>query len=333
MARGRWLLVPCMLLGSAAVEAAPDPVAAVRLRYERDASAGRCPDEATLRAAVAGRVGFAPFDESAERVIACRVQKVGRVLRARIHVADRDEQPGSVRELVSLQDDCQELAEAITLALGIAIDPLTTAASPAVAPTEKGKEKPATDEPPRPRAEAGAAAVVTTSASPAHPRAFTLRLGARGDAAVGLGPGLAYGAALTLGLERRALSAGMELRVLAPSSATVGRGTLSVWQWSILLVPCVRRGGVAGCLVGSAGMMYGRAEGFASNGRASGPTLAAGGRAAWAQPLLGEHLQLAVTLDVVAAVTRTRFTVGDSAAWRPAPVGACLGIGMQGAFF
>jgi hypothetical protein len=117
-------------------------------------------------------------------------------------------------------------------------------------------------------------------------------VGARADAAAGLDPGLAYGATVYLTLERRELSVGLEFRVLAPSSLDVGRGSLRVWQWALLLAPCAHGGGFLGCLVGSAGMVYGRGQGFAINDQSSSPTAAAGARAGWEYPLFGEQLRL-----------------------------------------
>ena len=80
-------------------------------------------------------------------------------------------------------------------------------------------------------------------------------------------------------------------------------------------------------------MVYGRGQGFAINDQTSSPTAAAGLRAGWEYPLFGEQLRLAVTLDVLAALTRTHFTLGGSEAWTTEPLGAALGIGAQSVFF
>ena len=164
-------------------------------------------------------------------------------------------------------------------------------------------------------------------------RSLQLRVGVRGDTAAGLDPGLAYGGALHLGLQRRQLSAGLEFLVLAPSSVAVGRGSLRVWQWAVRLAPCAHRSGFLACLVGSAGMVYGRGEGYAINEQSSSPSAAAGLRGGWEYPLLGDKLRLTVILDVLAALTRTHFALGGSDAWTTRPVGAALGVGAQSVFF
>jgi len=332
MMLGRWVMVVPMVVAGTAVAAddSPRPATSARLVYERDASAETCPDEAALRAAVSKRVGFDPFDEAAPRVISCRVEKIRQALRARIDIEDGAGQPANARELVSKQADCQELAEAIALTLSIAINPLTLAAptSPEPAPAPAPRSGP-----PLAATPASPPPAVSALLVPAPSRSLRLRLGARADAAAGLDPGLAYGATVYLGLERRELSAGLEFRVLAPSSLEVGRGSLRVWQWALLLAPCAHGGGFLGCLVGSAGMVYGRGQGFAINDQSSSPTAAAGARAGWEYPLFGEQLRLAVTLDVLAALTRTHFTLGGADAWTMPPVGATLGVGAQGVFF
>jgi hypothetical protein len=310
---------------AAVAEGSSGGATSVRLVYELESSAGSCPDEATLRAAVVRRVGFDPFDEAAARVISCRVQRTGRLLRARIDIGDGTGQPGSGRELFSSQGDCRELAEATALALSIAIKPWTVAArtSPETGP------KPAESTP-----RVARPATLAVASRPTAPfRERVLYLGLRAQMATGLQPGFAYGGTLSLALRRRWLSAGLELRVLAPSSIDVGAGTLHVWQWATVVAPCAHGGGFAACLFGSAGMMVGRGEGFAISTRSSSPSAAAGVGGAWEHALSGERLRLFVALDWMASLTRIHFTLGGMDAWTSPPVAVSLGAGVQGAFF
>jgi hypothetical protein len=332
MRLGRFVLAFHMLVVSraAAADPLPRPVTSARLVYTRDASAETCPDEAALRAAVRERVGFDPFDAAATRVISCRIEKIRHMLRARIDVVDGTGQPANARELVSKHADCQELAEAVALTLTIAINPLILAerTSPERLPAPTSAVAPMS-----PAHLAPVSPAVSVPLATAPPRSFHLRVGARADTAAGLDPGLAYGGTLHLGIQRRQLSAGLEFRVLAPSSLAMGRGSIHVWQWAVLLAPCAHRGGFLACLVGSAGMVHGRGEGYAVNEQSSSPTAAAGLRGGWEYPLLGDRLRLAVTLDVLAAMTRTHFSLGGADAWTTQPVGAALGVGAQSALF
>jgi len=357
MTSGRFAIVVGLVWGgtAAAADDSHHDLTSVRLLYQRDASAPRCPDEATLRAAVAKRVGFDPFEEMARRFISCRVYRTGRALRARIEVGDSSDEPPTARELVSQQADCQELAEAIELALTIAVDPLSVAeptrvepapatAPPAATPSDMGARgkpvqpasptvAPPTVAPPIVAPPTVALPTVTATPSPPRRRAFEMRLGVRAQAAAGLDPGMGYAGTIHLGLKRAWLSTGLELRVLAPSSLEVGRGSLRVWQWAILLAPCAHRGAWAACLLGSAGMIYGRSEGLAINGQSSSASTAAGARGAWEYPLYRESLRFCATLDLAGALTRTHFTVAGTDAWATPPVGAVFGAGVHGVFF
>ncbi len=321
-------------------DGSPSGVAAsVRLRYELEPAAESCPDKSTLQTALTERLGFNPFDDRAARVISCRVQRIGRAFRAHIEVGQGARDAGPGRELVSMSGDCQELAQAIELALSIAIHPLLVAPRPSPDPPAE-----ATSDTSAAAAPVRSARPASSSLSPAPPtvvsappvsrsRNYELRWSVRADAAAGLDLGFSYGGTFSLGFRRGWLSGALELQFLAPSAVKVGPGSLHVWQWDVLLVPCGHRGGWAACLVGSAGMLYGRSEGFAVNGQSQSPFAAAGARGAWEHAIFGDWLRLAVSLDLLAALTRNHFRLGSSDTWTTPPVAASLGVGVQGAFF
>src|ERR1017187_5413769 len=340
---GRLAIAVCMLLSEAAAgaENLSSHSVSARLIYERGFGAASCPDEEELRAAVAKRVGFDAFDEAAERLLSCRVERVGRVLRARIDVGFGSNQQPAARELVSAQADCRELAEAVQLAFSIAINPLVVAAQAESAPSS---EPPPVENRPNPAlssklaesAHFAAAKPPPTIAAPrsaAQTPGLRLRLGADAAIPAGLDPGLAYAASLHTGLRRNRLSVSLEFRALAPSSFAVGRGSLHVWQWAALLAPCTHWGAFAACLVGSAGRIHGRGEGFVINEQSSSLSASAGARAAWEYPQHGQKLRLRLSLDLMVALTQPHFALGGVDAWAPPPVAAVLGVGMLGDFF
>lgn len=346
MSVGHWTLLLCMLVSQTAAHA-DNPSAStvsVRLVYQRAAGAESCPDEASLRAAVVQRVGFDPFDEAATRVISCRVERVGKVLRARVDAGVSADQQSSARELVSKQTDCRELADAIQLALSIAINPLIVAVheeSATPAETRPAENQPSEEIPsvkplePAPLPAPTVLPAATLAAPPpARPQsAFALRLGADAALAVGLNPGLAYAATMHAGLRRAWLSANLEGRVITPTARDVGRGSVRVWQWAVLFAPCAHRGGVSGCLLSSVGMTYGHGEGFAINEKSSSPSAFAGARAAWEYPNLGRKLRLRASLDLMAALTQVHFTLGGANAWTSPSLAALFGVGVLGDFF
>jgi len=334
-----WIAIAVgMSLGSSV--AAAGNVAAgeisVRLVYQRDPGAESCPDEEVLRAEVARRVGFNPFKEDANRVIICRIDRIGHGLRVRIEVENDVERPRSSRELVSKRADCQELSEALQVALSIAIHPVVYAVP--IDPEKEEEAAPAESKPvqredpkivpPLARDPAG-----TLVAAPPPQPDIELLVGAHGAVAAGLNPGLAYVATIDIGLTGRRYSTEADVRLVAPSSVAVGRGSLRIWQWSALLATCAHQGAFSACLLGSGGMIYGTGVGFAISEKSNSPQLSAGARGAVDYPFAGRRLRLHAAIDLTAALTRTHFTVGGIDAWVSPRAGAVLAIGLAGAFF
>jgi hypothetical protein len=338
MVLGRLAIAVCMLLGPG-VAAADDSTSgdvSARLVYQRDAGAESCADEAALRAEVARRVGFNPFKEDASRVIVCRVDRTVHGLRARIELGNDTDHLEAARELLSKRADCQELSEALLVALSIAINPLVSAAR--IDPEKEEETAPPESEP----AQRGDSAVVpplarepasiVVAAPPPRPGVEWL-VGADGAVAAGLNPGLAYAATIDIGLAGRRYSAEGDLRLAAPSSVAVGRGSLRVWQWAVLLAACAHRGVFSACLLGSGGMIYGAGQGFAISEKSQSPQVAAGARGAVEYPLAGRRLRLRAAVDLTAALTRTHFVVSGVDAWVSPPAAAVLALGLSGAFF
>jgi hypothetical protein len=345
------VVMACLLLGTAALAAdAGRDRPSTRLVYQRDAAAAACPDEARLRAEVARRVGSDPFDDGAAKTIVCRVAAVPRGLRASIEIGDAAG-PHAARELVSQRTDCQDLAEAIAVALSIAMHPVisppppvdlmaaptptpTPAAAPsALAPPTPAPPEPARSDPPAPVPVIAAAGTARATAPVSAEHAHELRVSLAGGLAAGWSPGLAYGGDLAVGWAGRRYSAELGLRMVAPSSLAVGRGSLAVWQWAVLVAPCAHGRYLAGCLLGSAGVVYGSSQGLAITESASSPSFTAGVRGAAEVPLTGQRLRLRLQLDLAAALTRTHFTVGDAPAWTTPRATAVLGLGLVGIFF
>ena len=115
----------------------PQPGAA-RLLVERLPGTESCPSDDELKDAVARRLGFDPFHPRATREIRCTVRRADGSFRARIEIGGSSvAAPATGRDLISRGDDCAELAEALELAVGIAINPLVIARSTATRPPPK----------------------------------------------------------------------------------------------------------------------------------------------------------------------------------------------------
>jgi hypothetical protein len=96
----RALLVVQVALASFTTAAAAAPGRTARLTYSRGAGAADCPDVEVIRAGVAARLGYEPFDDRGE-------------------------------------SDCLELASATELALSIAIDPSPAPARDRIRPLHR----------------------------------------------------------------------------------------------------------------------------------------------------------------------------------------------------
>src|SRR5580765_3144017 len=66
--------------------AAPPPARSAKLTYSRGAGASDCPDEDVIRAGVAARLGYEPFNDGAQLLVAATVSRTGHTLEARIQI-------------------------------------------------------------------------------------------------------------------------------------------------------------------------------------------------------------------------------------------------------
>src|SRR5205814_5483733 len=95
-----------------------------RLLYSRGVGAERCPDEATMRKAVAQRLGYDPFFPTAEKTIVSRIVRDRDELRGTVELVDNHGMVRGLRDFKVGADDCAELVAAMSLAISIAIDPM-----------------------------------------------------------------------------------------------------------------------------------------------------------------------------------------------------------------
>lgn len=186
-----------------------------RIVYQRGAGAERCPDEAVLRATVAARLGYDPFRDEDERTVRARVTRpMGGPFRADLELVDRDGASQGKRQLISQSGECDELFLAMTLAIGIAIDPLHDGAPPPSAPAP-ATVVPALPPPPIAPSAAPAAPAVRDRASESPARAtrgvrFVPWAAALGS--VGIVPGPSWGALIGVRGQWTAFSLGLEGR-------------------------------------------------------------------------------------------------------------------------
>jgi hypothetical protein len=110
------------------------------LAWVRDAGAGSCLDQRSLKIAVQNRLGREPFSDDAERTIEGNVSRSARSFKVTLRVRDASGAEHGERHLELETDDCSKLSEAVVLAVALTIDPN----APATAETRAAPEIPST---------------------------------------------------------------------------------------------------------------------------------------------------------------------------------------------
>jgi hypothetical protein len=158
------------------------------------------------------------------------------------------------------------------------------------------------------------------------PARTKIRAGAGAVGAVGLLPSTTVGAMLLGEVERGHLRVGMEGRVLAPVTVNGSSGVsarASTVQGA--LVPCLVKGVFGLCGVTALGMLSADGTGRTVRPRTdSSAYLTAGARASLDLPL--GFVDLRVSAELLAAVTRTGVIVGSETLWTNPPLTAALMI-------
>jgi len=320
------LIVPA-LLGARVVHATPTS----RLVYSRSGDADSCPDEQSLRRAVAARVGYDPFFAWATRTIVASLTRRNQAFVATVDLIDESGVSHGARELRA-DGECRELLDAVALAIAIAIDPQSLSrpssppspppSEPTVAPRSEILTAPATSVDTAP----GPPSLAASSDLPADSITFEASAGA--VASTGVAPGPSVGLALGAALRWRAFSLGLEGRIDAPASTTApGGGEVSSWLVLGAVTPCAHLGPVFGCAVVQAGSAQTSGAAVPDARSQSLPWWATGGRLGVLFRVSQDTL-LRVRTDVVANLDRMTLQLNGGDAWLAPPVAASLAVDM-----
>ncbi len=189
--------------------------ASFRWSFVRLAGAESCPGAESIAAGVRSRLGRDPFANDADRNIEGSVTREGQLWRAHLNVLDPEGTILGSRDLQSSEPDCSVLAEAVTLAVALVIDPRAAFAPPgaesaptvAAPPEAPPPVEPPPVEPPPVVTPVPAPAPAQAPPTPSGPVPAAPRLAAslRGTVALGLLPLAAFGveSAGELGLSAR----------------------------------------------------------------------------------------------------------------------------------
>ncbi len=347
------IATPCALvlastLAAAGAEAGERPRETARLVYTRAAAASACPDAAALQRAVAERLGYAPFTDTAETTIAVSITKGARGLVADVERRDRKGESLGSRRIEGEGEGCDELAGALALAMSIAVDPAAAMAIPGPAPDKPPVGEPPPDSPPANKAPPGGGPADKAppggpadkappggpadkppppgapgpEARPPTPLLFAAGAGILG--AAGAAPEVSFGLVLGVEVGRPSWSVGVEGRADLPASAGLaGGGAVSTALLQGKLLPCLRWSPVFACAALSAGALSGASSGVARPAHVTTPYVSAGLRGGADLPLTS-RLRLRGQLDLDAPLTRTTLRVDGAPVWTTPPLSGAL---------
>ncbi len=312
------------------------PAATARLVYTRGLGAEQCPDEGAVRDGIAERLGYEPFAADAPMTVSATLARTPGGLRAQVDIRDASGHLTRSRQLTSAANDCAELAEAKTLAISLAIDPLNVARPPAAPPSIVVSSSPQAVTPSPPPVSAPIARIEPRDAPPPRPSAerdpWIPRASLGALLALGSAPAPALGVAGAFGVRWRAVSINAEGRVDLPSSATFdGSARARTWLLLASFVPCVhqdmpRRGSWMLCGIGSVGSIQGSGAGVDVPLQDSSLYGAAGARIGYEAPATWV-VAPRIYGDLLATLTSTTVHLDGKSIWTTPTVSGVFGAG------
>lgn len=300
----RWLTVSAGLVATLASGAQLRPL---RLEYRVEPSSVACPDEATFRSAMAGRLGVDPFEVNASASLQVTIEPSSPGHRAEIALVD-EAGVKKTRQLNGTRPDCADLREALALSLSVAVEAFT-ASPPVVAPAPPPAVAPPPLAPPEP-------------ITPVLPFAAW-----GGGVALGMAPAAAGVLWLGGGVQRRSLSLALEGRVQFPSGIAVEGGRIDVASLSLELVPCVELTPLRVCALLSGGALRSWATHLDAARESVTPLAGLGGRLEISVRLFW-RLFFSGIAEVRGALAQTALRVGAREVWVTPPVGGVVGIAL-----
>lgn len=319
-----------LLIVTTSTRASASPTA--RLSYVRGPGAETCPDEDSMRRAVATRLGYDPFRVSAPITLSVSIRRTKETYAGEVKLVDEGGLERGARTFESRASECAEIAETIALSMSIAVDPQSALAPPK--PAEPAPKEPSVVEEPTPAPLPEPRPLPPpvpppTPAKPVESRAeplVALALGAHG--AAGIGPAPAFGLAGSGELRLSGASLGLGARVDVPSSATTSEGgRANVLFAGGEAVPCFRVSVAFGCGVLLLGGV--RAESFdVTTPRSSATFFAAAGARAGADVPLGRDFALRLAVDLLGHFTTYGLAVNGRSVFTSSSFSGKLGASL-----
>jgi hypothetical protein len=310
-----------------------------RLTYARGSGAEACPEEPTIRAAVAARLGYDPFFAAADKTIVARILRHREELRATVELVDDRGVVRGVREFKARAGQCDELVATMALAISIAIDPANAGivGPPPKAPANPPRSATASlDRPAPPRMQPAPPAPppeadVPEPADQPAPSSSELRAGVALIAALGTSPTLTAGLALNAGIRRGIWSINAEGRAELPGATDVGSGRVRTSLWAGALVPCVHFDPLLLCATAWLGSVRAQGVGFPTSRTDDAFYAATGLRLGFEVPMT-THWTFRPELDLLGTLFPVDLQVDGTTQWVAPELSALLRAGVMARF-
>jgi hypothetical protein len=269
-------------------------------------------------------VGYDPFFAWAPRTVVANVARRGGAFAASVDLIDERGIAHGARELRSA-GTCDELLDAVALAIAIAIDPQSLV-SPAVVPAPPASPPAPPPAPPPPvPAETQEPDAVVRPSPPLSP-SWRLEASAGAVASRDFAPSVSLGVALGGAIRWPSLSVGVEARADAPASAAApGGGQVASWIVLGALVPCAYLGPVLVCALVQGGAMHAYSQDVSNSLSRDVAWWAAGARLGALIPI-GSDFFLRPRAEVLANLNRKTLEVNGQDAWTPEAVAESVGV-------
>ncbi|MDP6943624.1 MAG: hypothetical protein QF464_05695, partial [Myxococcota bacterium] len=250
------VLATAWATGAAEAHAMPPQI---RLGYELGGGAGDCPTRDTLRSAVDQRLGYDPFDATAEGRVEVVITARGSRYTGLVRLSGLGTGRDGERRVRAQVRGCDELVEALALAVSLALDPeaVERVKRPRRGRVLVGEPRPRWGLAPALPTVVTVAAVVTPSPVASESGWWT---GARAGMSVGGAPMPSPDLRIALGYASGALGAALELRAEAPVPRSVAGGNISAHLAGATASGCYRWRWFRGCALATVGalVLHGR---------------------------------------------------------------------------
>lgn len=296
-----------------------------RLIYARAAEAEGCPDEETVRAAVAARLGYDPFFPWAPNTVLVDLQRSGDRFRADVKLVDEHGVVRGARHLET-RSECADLMEAMALTISLVVDPLSLSSTPRTAEPANSTPRPITE--PSPEAPTPTVTSRTPPAPPPsspHPERIHVYAGAGVLGSLGTAPAPSFGGDVLLGARRQVFSLEVDARGELPASRELTAGTAGSERLMGSLIPCLHLSVSMFCMVGSLAWVHASGSGLTSDRSGSAAAGALGARAG-VELKLGPILRLRAYADLLAELFAPRLQIGGVDVYTLSPISGDIGL-------